>query len=228
MSEIIVHGFPFSPYVRSVASTLEAKGIAYRCNHIDLRPVPGGFKSAEHEALHPFARVPILEDDGFTIYETQAILRYLDAKFPQPPLQPTEPRAIGRMNQIIGVIDWYLFPQSVRPIGAERVVRPVLMGAAPDEAVVAQALRDTAVCLSALDQLVSDGPFLVGDSISLADIMLAPQLHLIASVPEARLLLEKTRLHAWLDLMLQHPVMTATVPPPEFSLPSKLIELRAA
>ena len=228
MSDIVLYGFPFSPYVRSVALTLEIKKVPYRQHYIDVRRVEGGLGSAEHRALHPFARVPILEDEGFRIYETQAIVRYLDAEYPQSPLQPSEPRAIGRMSQMLGVLDCYLFSQGIRPVGAERVVRPALMGAAPNEAVVANALGDIALCISALEQLISGDRFLVGDVVSLADIMLAPQLHLILPVPEVRAMLEGTRLAAWLERMLEHPAMVATMPPSELRLPAQMIQLEAA
>ena len=73
MSEFIVHSIPGSPFGRSVLATLQEKGAPHR-----LAPVPSGtLQSAEHLARHPFGRVPVLEHDGFLLYETQAILRYL-------------------------------------------------------------------------------------------------------------------------------------------------------
>ena len=228
MTEIIVHGIPFSPYVRSVIVALEIKGVPYRVQPIDRRPIAGGLGSAEHRRLHPFGRVPIIDDGEFRIYETQAILRYLDARFPQSPLQPTEPQALGRMSQAMGILDCYMFTQSIRPIGAQRVVRPALMGAAPDEAVVAEALPATEVCLTALDRLLANDKFFAGDALSLADVMLAPQLHLLSPVPEVRAMLESTHLLAWLERMLAHPSMVATTPPTELKLPSSLRNLEAA
>jgi glutathione S-transferase len=227
MTEIIVHGISFSPYVRSVAMALEIKGLPYRHEHIALAPGPGSLGSVEHRRLHPFGRVPILDDGGFRIYETQAILRYLDARYPHAPLQPTAPESIGRMSQAMGIHDCYLFTQAVRPIGAERVVRPVLFGAVPDEAVVAQALPATQVCLTALDRVLGDDPFLAGDALSLADILVAPQLHMISAAPEVRAMLGGTRLFDWLERMLQHPAMIAT-PATELKLPSSLRDLEAA
>jgi glutathione S-transferase len=227
MTDIIIHGISFSPYVRSVSMTLEIKAVPYRHQPIDLRPIPGGLHSAEHRRLHPFGRVPILDDGGFRIYETQAILRYLDAKFPQSPLQPTAPKALGRMSQAMGILDCYLFTQSVRPIGAERVVRPVLMGQAPDEAVVAEALPATQVCVTALDHLLGDNPYFAGEALSLADLLLAPQLHMLSAAPEILAMLASTRLFAWLERMLAHPSMIAT-PATELKLPSRLRDLEAA
>ena len=78
MSEFIVHSVAGSPYGRAVFATLEEKGARYR-----LAPVQAGaFKSEPHLARHPFGRVPVLEHDGYLLYETQAILRYLDRLLP--------------------------------------------------------------------------------------------------------------------------------------------------
>jgi len=228
MTEIVVHGIPFSPYVRSVIMALEIKAVPHRMQPIELRPVAGGLGSAEHLQLHPFGRVPILDDGGFRIYETQAILRYLDARYPQSPLQPTDPQAIGRMSQAMGILDCYMFTQSIRPIGAQRVVGPALMGAASDEAVVAEALPATELCLTALDRVLADDRFLAGEALSMADLMIAPQLHLISPAPEVRSMLNGTRLLSWFERMLAHPSMIATPPPAEFKLPRSLFDLKAA
>ena len=105
MSIFVVHNIPGSPFGRAVLATLEEKGASYR-----VAPVaPGTLKSEAHLALHPFGRIPVLEHDGFRLFETQAILRYLDRILPAPPLTPTDPRAAARMDQAMGVNDWYLF-----------------------------------------------------------------------------------------------------------------------
>jgi glutathione S-transferase len=127
----------------------------------------------------------------------------------------------------MGIHDCYLFTQSVLPIGAQRVVRPALMGVAPDEAVVAEALPATQVCLTALDRLLANDPFFAGDALSLGDVLLAPQLHMLSGAPEVRAMLKGTHLLGWLERMLAHPSMVAT-PPTELKLPSSLRNLEAA
>ena len=49
-------------------------------------------------------------DDGFALYETQAIMRYVDERFPGTPLQPEDVHEWSRMNQIIGIVDAYAWP----------------------------------------------------------------------------------------------------------------------
>src|SRR5258708_26863359 len=106
MSEFVVHSVPGSPFGRSVLATLEEKGAPYR-----LQPVvPGTLQSPEHLARHPFGRVPVLAHDGFMLYETQAILRYLDRALPHPRLTPDDPKRAARMDQPLNVNDSYLFP----------------------------------------------------------------------------------------------------------------------
>src|SRR5213078_2515073 len=102
-----VYGVPGSPYLRAVLVGLEEKAAAY-----ELIPVSGpATKQPEHLARHPFGRVPAFEHDGFALYETQAILRYIDGAFPGAALQPTGLKERAHMDQLVGICDWYLFPQ---------------------------------------------------------------------------------------------------------------------
>ena len=96
MSELfIVHATPGSPFSRSVMAALEEKGADWRLAAMK----PGSSKLPPHLARHPFGRVPLLEHDGFLLYETQAILRYLDRVLPEPALTPTDPKRAARMDQ---------------------------------------------------------------------------------------------------------------------------------
>jgi hypothetical protein len=127
MSEFIVHSIPGSPFGRAVLAALEEKGASYR-----LSPVaPGTFQSPEHLARHPFGRVPVLEHDGFSLYESQAILRYLDRVLPTPALTPADPKRAARMDQVMNINDWYLFHGVGNVIVFHRVVGPRVMGSSP-------------------------------------------------------------------------------------------------
>jgi glutathione S-transferase len=206
MSEFVVYGVPGSPFMRSVCAAMEEKAAPYR-----IQPFGPG-EMRQHQ-LHPFGRVPVIDHGDFRLYETQAILRYIDAIFPNPALQPTQPKAIGRMNQIIGINDWYLFPQVGRIIVFQRIVGPVLMGTTPDETVIAAAVPDAERCLGELDRLLGEQPYLAGDQLSLADLLLAPQLAYLAATPECARILTGTALKAWLERMEARPSMQATLPP---------------
>jgi glutathione S-transferase len=192
---------------------LEEKGQPYRVQPLG----PGESKSEAYLKLHPFGRIPAFQHGDFVLYETQAILRYLDDVFPEPSLEPKDPRAAGRMNQLIGINDWYLFPQVIRVIGFQRIVGPALMGLTPDEAVIAAAVPDARKCLGVLDQLAGEGPFLTGAQLTIADVLIAPQMDFAAATPEgAEILKGAARLSAWLDRMRARPSMQATLPPEMF------------
>ena len=210
MTELVVHGIPGSPFLRAVMALLEEKGASYR-----FQPVaPGDHRSEDYRAMHPFARVPVIQHGDFTLYETQAILRYLDAVLPGAKHQPTDPRAAARMDQLMGISDWYFFPKVAGPIVFQRVIGPALMGMKTDEAVVAAAVPDAALCIATIKDLLGGQTFLTGDSISLADLHLYPQLFLFGLTPEGRSLMDSTPLAAWMSRMAARPSFQTTLPPP--------------
>ncbi|MFY9655102.1 MAG: glutathione S-transferase family protein [Methylocystis sp.] len=180
MSSFVVHSVPGSPFGRAVLATLEEKRAAYR-----LGPVaPGTLKSAAHLALHPFGRVPVLEHDSFRLYETQAVLRYLDRVLPAPALTPADPRAAARMDQAMGVNDWYLFPGVANVIAFQRIVGPKLLGIPTDEAAIAEAMPKAKPVFEELARLLGAQPHFAGEALSLADLTLAPQIDFFSGIPE--------------------------------------------
>jgi glutathione S-transferase len=207
MSEFLVHSIPGSPFGRTVLATLEEKGASYR-----LAPVaPGTFQSPEHLARHPFGRVPVLEHDGLMLYETQAILRYLDRVLPMPSLTPADPRRAARMDQAMNVNDWYLFHGVGNVIIFHRVIAPRLMGKAPDEAAIEAAMLKAKVVFNELARLLGDNANFSGEAISLADLMLAPAVEFFTLVPEWSVLgAPHANLAAWIARMQARPSMRAT------------------
>jgi glutathione S-transferase len=198
MSEFIIHSVPGSPYGRAVFATLEEKGAPYR-----LRPLaPAASKSEPHISRHPFGRVPVLEHGDYVLYETQAILRYLDRLFPAPALTPAVPRAAGRMDQLMNICDWYLFNGVANVIAFQRIVRPRLMGLPAEEAAIAQAMPKAHTVFNELSRLLGGHPYFAGESVSLADLMVAPQLDFLAVTPEWRpLTASAPNIVSWLQRM---------------------------
>lgn len=209
MTGITVYGIPGSPFLRSVEIALKEKDLPYHLHSM----APGEHKQAEHLARHPFGRVPAFEHDGFVLYETQAIIRYLDEIFPNPPLTPGNPVQRARMNQVIGIIEWYFFPKAAAPIAFNRVIGPRLLGLPTDEAAIAEAMPMGRTCFEVLDGILGDQAYFGGDRASIADIMLAAQFDLLCDTPEGRDLISGTRLKPWLERMLSRPSFMATQPP---------------
>lgn len=207
MSEFVVHSHPGSPFGRAVIATLEEKGASYR-----LSPVAAvAFRSPEHLARHPFGRVPVLEHGGFSLYESQAILRYLDRVMPTPPLTPRDPKSAARMDQAMNVNDWYLFQGVANVIIFHRVIGPRLMGVTPDEAAIEAAMPQAQTVFAELARLIGEQPYFAGAALSLADLLLAPQIDFFTETPEwATLVAPHADLVAWMARMNARPSLRAT------------------
>ncbi len=207
MSEFIVHSLPGSPFGRAALATLEEKRTPYR-----FSVVPAGtWRTEPHISRHPFGRVPVLEHDGFMLYETQAILRYLDRVLPTPPLTSADPRVAANMDRAMNVSDWYLFNGVNNVIGFQRIVAPRLMGVAPDEAAIAAAMPKAHTVFNELARLLGAQPYFTGENVTLADLMIAPQLDFLALTPEWTELSARHRnLVDWLASMNARPSFQAT------------------
>jgi glutathione S-transferase len=206
MVEFTVYGVPGSPYVRAALLGLEEKAADYRIERLDL----SSSQRPEHLARHAFGRMPVLDHGDFRLYETQAILRYLDRVIPEPPLTPKDARAEARMNQVIGITDCYVMPDISSPIVFQRLIAPQF-GLPVDEARFAAALPKAKVCIDELGRLLGDQPYMAGDAVSIADLLLAAHLAFIPGVDECRATLAaQPRLQAWLNRMNARPSMAAT------------------
>src|ERR1700751_1276794 len=142
MAHPIVYGPAGSCYVWSARLALAEKGVTH-----ELVDVPFGAHREElHLSRQPFAKIPAFEHDGFTLYETQAIMRYVDEAFPAAPLQPIEVHPFARMNQIMGIVDNYLAPTLLANVIFQRMVAPRL-GRPVDEDAITAALPKVRHCL---------------------------------------------------------------------------------
>jgi glutathione S-transferase len=205
MAPIIVHGIPGSPYVRMPLLACEEKGAPYRIAAMQF----GQNKTPEYLARHPFGRIPVIEHDGFWLYESAAIIRYIDQVFPGPSLTPADPKAQARMNQVMGIVDWYVMPTITAAIGWNRIIAPMI-GRPVDEAAVANAVPGATTCIRALEQLLGNSPYVAGNSVSLGDLMLIAHLELFPASPEGAAILKGSPLLGWIERMRARPSVQAT------------------
>jgi len=206
---LVLHGYRYSVYVRIARLALAEKGVAY--DRVEVNPFAPDVPAA-YLALHPFGRVPTLVHDDFALYETGAITRYLDRSFAGPALQPSAPRALGRMDQIIGVVDSYGYWPLVRQVFSHRVFRPAI-GQPADEAEIERGLAGATKVLAALETLAAPDAFLAGPNLSLADLHLGAMIAYFAAAPEGAALLQNhPRLAQWWMHFSRRPSVTATDP----------------
>jgi glutathione S-transferase len=159
MSDVTLFGFPRSTYVQIAALVLTQKEVPYAFHDLE-----GEMNTQSHLALHPFERVPILRHRDFTLYETSAIVAYVDDVFGTGRLTPEEPQMRARMNQWISAVNSYYYPHMIYHVSHERNVFPQL-GIPSDEKVVAAAMPKVRVCLEVMErELRVGGSFCWGRS----------------------------------------------------------------
>ncbi|HEV2676996.1 MAG TPA: glutathione S-transferase family protein [Aliidongia sp.] len=203
-----LYGIPGSPYVQATMLALTEKGVDYEL----VKVMPPEHKGAEHLARHPFGKVPAFDHDGFALYETQAILRYVDQAFPGPLLEPATPQEAARMNQVIGLVDCYIIRAWSADISFERIMAPRFFGRPCNEAKVEAALPHARICAEAVEALVT-GPYLTGPTLTLADLHLAPHYNYFRQTPEGEATLaDKPRLAQWFAHLSQRESVKALLP----------------
>ncbi|MBW4665607.1 MAG: glutathione S-transferase N-terminal domain-containing protein [Chroococcus sp. CMT-3BRIN-NPC107] len=120
MAKPTVYGIPQSTYVRTVRLLLEEAGIEY-----DLKPVDifnGETQSPEYLAKNPFGKVPTVEVEGETLYETSAITDYLNTALANNKFSLPTPMLQARMRQIMAIIDSYFYEPAVKAIVIQRLI----------------------------------------------------------------------------------------------------------
>jgi glutathione S-transferase len=187
----------------------EEKGAGYTLH--DVSVLRGEQKQAAHLARNPFGTVPAFEHDGFLLYETSPILRYVDQVFPGAALTPEEPKQRARMNQIISIIDYHGYSSLIAQIVVQRLF-VALLANGTDEAVVKAGIPKATLCLQELDRIKGNAPFLAGDRVSLADLYVLPIIFYLRLTPEKALLAPHKGLEAWWNAMAERASVRATAP----------------
>lgn len=176
-----LHGYRYSVYSRVARLVLLSKGVAHGTVEVD----PFGELSGEYLRLHPFGLVPVLTHGAFTLFETNAITRYVDRAFEGPSLQPRGAAASARMDQVIAVIDSYGYRPMVRQVASHGFFRRHF-GEKSSRAEVEAGLEGSAKVLGFLDGVAGEGLVLTGRDIGLADCHLAPMIDYFVRAEEGK------------------------------------------
>jgi glutathione S-transferase len=196
-----------SSYTRSARIGFAEKGVAYT-----LDPCPP--HSPAVDAIHPFGRIPALRDGDVEVWETAAILRYLDESFDGPPLTPPTIAERVRSEQWVSAVNSYLYDTMVRryvlaylfPKGAD---------GQPDRGTIDAACKEMRPQIRALDRAWQKSDYLGGgQALSFADLFVAPILAYVERMPEgASLLADAPHLRRAQAAFRQRPSFVSTEPP---------------
>lgn len=165
---MILYGSTMSPFVRKVAAYAVEKGIEF-----ELKPITLADPDPEFRAASPFRKMPALVDGDYSLADSSAIIHYLEAKYPEPEMIPSDPRERGRTIWFDEFADTLLFACGAK-IFFNRVVAPRFLGRDGDlEAAEAAERDELPPLLDYLEGVIPDSGFLVGDRLTLADISVA-------------------------------------------------------
>lgn len=206
----VLFGADYSVYVRIARLALLEKGVAHDLEPVDIF-APGG-APVSYAQRHPFLRIPSFSHGGLDLYETGAIVRYVDEAFDGPALQPAAAADRALMNQMVGIVDSYAYRAMVWDIYVETVSKPA-RGETPDAARVEAAWPVAERCLDEFARLKRNGTWLLGDVPSLADLYLAPVFAYFEQAPSAPdMIARRQAIAAWWSAMRSRESFVATVP----------------
>jgi glutathione S-transferase len=195
-----LYGHPMSTCVRKVLCTLAEKGHEAELVMVDL--MKGEQRSPEHLARQPFGVVPVLEDDGFMLYESRAIIRYLDAKLGGPSLTPADIKDRGLMEQWIGVEQSYFSGPTMKAV-AEIMFAP-MRGKPTDSSVVDKGKAEAAKVLDVIEKGLAGKEYLAG-TFSLADITYLPYLEYLFATNLGDIVRERPNVASWWGRISERP-----------------------
>jgi glutathione S-transferase len=191
-----LHFSPYSSNSRRAIMTSLHLGLDVELVPVDL------FKREQKQPdflrLNPNGRVPVLEDDGFVLTESHAIMQYLADKTPGQTLYPTELRARADVNRWLF---WsaHHFQPAVSVLGWEYLVKPMLGAGPADPKEIARGERLVAECGRVLDGQLAGRQWVTQDRLTLADLALVAPLQ--SMYPAKLPLSDFPHLQAWFGRM---------------------------
>ncbi|CAK5268054.1 unnamed protein product [Mycena citricolor] len=170
-----LYGFPrASGATRAVLVTLLEKQVPFEHCIVDVQN--GELLLPRFIAMQPFSQYPVIDDDGLIVYESRAICRYLEDKYPAQGTRLGPPsgdlRARARFEQAMSV-ETFNFHPHVHTVYFERINKP-LRGLQSDEAAISEALQKLGKTLDVYDLILGKTRFLAGDEFTLADLFHLP------------------------------------------------------
>ena len=169
-----------SSNVRKALWCAEELGLAYEA--LDAGGAFGVVDTPQYRALNPNGRIPMIEDDGFVLWESNAIVRYLCARHSAGKLYPEELPARFVAEQWM---DWQ--QTTLNPAGRDAFIQWIRTPAAQrNGALIAASVAATEPLLDLLDQHLARSPFMAGEHFTMADIPIGCEMHRWWGLPQER------------------------------------------
>ena len=197
-----LHHHPLSTYSRRVRIVLIEKKIDAELVELDM--ARGAHRAPAYLTINPYGRVPSLEDDGLVLYESTAILEYLEAMHPAPPLVPEDVRGCALVAMHMKLCDIQLARQTGIIIFPKRFLPRERW----DEAAMAQAKKEIEKHLAIVERQIGDREWMVGDRYSLVEVCYTPFVQFFPLME----ITPPSAVAAWTERMLARPSAKLTKP----------------
>jgi glutathione S-transferase len=172
---LTLHGFAISNYYNKVKLALLEKGVPFEEKYEGVRD-----KGEALLAASPLGKIPYLTTEQGCLCESQVILDYLEAAYPDKPLLPRDPFAAAKVRELATFIDWHL------EIAARQLYPSAFFGAPPlSEGNAARIRKEVEQKIDAVKRLLKFAPFAAGDSFTLADCSAFADLPLVGLATKA-------------------------------------------
>ena len=183
--------------VQKVVWSADEMGLAYE--RVDAGGAFGITQSPEYKAMNPNSLVPVIEDDGFVLWESNAIARYLAAKHAARGLWPEDPR---RRADVDRWMDWQAttFTPAMRDAFWQLIRTPADKR---DAAALAKSLADSEKAAAILDRHLEGRAFVAGEAFTLADVVNGCAAHRWLHLPCERV--DRPNLSRWYDAIRTRP-----------------------
>jgi glutathione S-transferase len=168
---LTIYGVPLSVHTRKTIITTLHKDIDYKFEVVI--PVVPGQPPANWAMLSPTGLIPVIRDGDYTLADSTAISLYLEKKRPSPPLLPSDVQQYGRALWFDAYAGGTLFRHVVHPLFYQSVVSPGINKIPTDKAAVEKVLTEVAPKLFGYLESQIEGKFLVGGTLTLADVTIA-------------------------------------------------------
>jgi glutathione S-transferase len=199
---IKLYDFPMSPRARKARIVLAEKGLQYEKATVDI--TKGEQKKPEYLAVNPYGKVPALQDDGTTVYESSLIMEYLNDKYPNPPLLPAEPGQRARARILMHFGDTQ-YDGALASLVGEVFFKP--KGQA-DQSTIDKAKQSLTACFERLEKELGNNDYLLGSTFTLADICYVTWAPLFGPL-QVEVPSQFAKVNAWLNRMKERPSVKA-------------------
>lgn len=193
---LTIYGHPMSTCTRKVLTTAAELGTPHELVLVDF--AKGEHKQPTHVARQPFGRVPAVDDDGFKLFESRAICRYLNEQAGGA-LAPANARGRAKMEQ------WISIETSEFTGPAMKFVYHHIFQRAQDEATLTTARAGMEQALTVMEAELAGQPFLAGETFSLADVAFMPYVDYTKATPAKEIYDRFPAVNAWWSRVSERP-----------------------